>query len=164
VATNSDHNPCVPLRPPRVAEVVALHPPPRIIGGNLEDGAELPGEAELLEEFSASRLSVGEALRILEQRFSAGSGGAGCSWAESRKTDPWRYERRSRSFVNRRTGAPAEMWGEQSALKEAVLFSRDASEARERLASIEPPCGTEPEQRDAVSSHDLSARGVKCPA
>ena len=116
------------------------------------------------KEFSASRLSLGEALRILEQRVSAGSGGAGCSWAESRKTDPWRYDRRSRSFVNRRTGAPAEMWGEQSALKEAVCSHGMRARVRERLASIEPPCGTEPEQRDAVSSHDLSARGVKCPA
>ena len=49
-----------------MAELVALNLRRRIIGGDLPDGAELPREAELLEEFGVSRPSLREALRILE--------------------------------------------------------------------------------------------------
>ena len=66
MATRSNHSPGVPPRLPRMAELVASDLRRRIIGGNLEDGAELPREAELLEEFSVSRPSLREALRILE--------------------------------------------------------------------------------------------------
>lgn len=56
----------VPPRLPRMAELVASQLRQRIIGGDLNDGDELPREAELLEEFSVSRPSLREALRILE--------------------------------------------------------------------------------------------------
>lgn len=49
-----------------MAELVAGNLRRRIIGGELADGAELPREAELLEEFGVSRPSLREALRILE--------------------------------------------------------------------------------------------------
>lgn len=62
----SSHSPTVPPRLPRMAELVALNLRRRIIGGDLPDGAELPREAELLEEFGVSRPSLREALRILE--------------------------------------------------------------------------------------------------
>lgn len=62
----SNHSPVVPPRLPRMAELVALNLQRRIIGGDLPDGAELPREAELLEEFGVSRPSLREALRILE--------------------------------------------------------------------------------------------------
>lgn len=62
----SNHSPVVPPRLPRMAELVALNLRRRIIGGDLPDGAELPREAELLEEFGVSRPSLREALRILE--------------------------------------------------------------------------------------------------
>lgn len=56
----------LPPRLPRMAELVASRLRRRIIGGELDDGDELPREAELLEEFGVSRPSLREALRILE--------------------------------------------------------------------------------------------------
>lgn len=54
------------LRQPRLAEVVASVLRERILDGQLGDGAELPKQDELLEEFRISRPSLREALRILE--------------------------------------------------------------------------------------------------
>lgn len=56
----------VPPRVPRMAELVAAQLRKRIIGGDLHDGDELPREADLVEEFSVSRPSLREAVRILE--------------------------------------------------------------------------------------------------
>jgi DNA-binding FadR family transcriptional regulator len=56
----------LPLRTPRVAEAVAAHLRLRILEGELADGAELPPEAVLLQQFPASRPSLREAFRILE--------------------------------------------------------------------------------------------------
>ncbi|MET7400274.1 FCD domain-containing protein [Dactylosporangium sp. NPDC005572] len=56
----------MPLRTPRVAEAVAAQLRLRILEGDLVDGAELPPEAQLLQEFPASRPSLREAIRILE--------------------------------------------------------------------------------------------------
>jgi GntR family transcriptional repressor for pyruvate dehydrogenase complex len=66
VATKSNYNTGVPPRLPRMAELVAADLRRRIIGGDLADGAELPREAEMVEEFGVSRPSLREALRILE--------------------------------------------------------------------------------------------------
>lgn len=49
-----------------MAELVAARLRRRIIGGELEDGDELPREAQLLEDFGVSRPSLREAIRILE--------------------------------------------------------------------------------------------------
>jgi DNA-binding FadR family transcriptional regulator len=49
-----------------MAELVASQLRRRIIGGELDDGDELPREAELLEAFGVSRPSLREGLRILE--------------------------------------------------------------------------------------------------
>lgn len=54
------------LRQPRLAEVVASVLRERILDGQLGDGAELPKQDELLDEFRISRPSLREALRILE--------------------------------------------------------------------------------------------------
>jgi DNA-binding FadR family transcriptional regulator len=51
---------------PKVAELIAGDLRSRIIGGELADGAELPRESDLVEDFAVSRTSVREALRILE--------------------------------------------------------------------------------------------------
>jgi DNA-binding FadR family transcriptional regulator len=56
----------LPLRTPRVAEAVAAHLRLRILEGELADGAELPPEAVLLQQYPASRPSLREAFRILE--------------------------------------------------------------------------------------------------
>lgn len=50
----------------RMAELVAAELRERIVGGDLPDGAELPREADLLEDFAVSRPSLREAIRILE--------------------------------------------------------------------------------------------------
>jgi GntR family transcriptional regulator, transcriptional repressor for pyruvate dehydrogenase complex len=49
-----------------MAEIVAARLRTRIINGELDDGDELPREADLLEEFGVSRPSLREAIRILE--------------------------------------------------------------------------------------------------
>ncbi len=54
------------VRAPHVAELVADALRSRILDGDLPDGAELPKQEHLLEEFGVSRPSIREALRILE--------------------------------------------------------------------------------------------------
>jgi GntR family transcriptional repressor for pyruvate dehydrogenase complex len=54
------------LRQPRLAEMVASALRERILSGELADGAMLPKQEELLEEFGVSLVPVREALRILE--------------------------------------------------------------------------------------------------
>lgn len=54
------------LRQPRLAEMVASILRERIINGELSDGDALPRQEDLLEEFSVSKPSLREALRILE--------------------------------------------------------------------------------------------------
>ncbi|OLF06682.1 hypothetical protein BLA60_30950 [Actinophytocola xinjiangensis] len=54
------------LNTPTVAEAIASELRARILDGDLTDGAELPTEAVLLEQFPASRPSLREAFRILE--------------------------------------------------------------------------------------------------
>jgi GntR family transcriptional regulator, transcriptional repressor for pyruvate dehydrogenase complex len=61
-----DPLPNEPPRIPRMAEIVAARLRHRIINGELDDGDELPREADLLEEFGVSRPSLREAIRILE--------------------------------------------------------------------------------------------------
>ncbi|MCK9896635.1 FadR/GntR family transcriptional regulator [Frankia sp. AgB32] len=51
---------------PKVAELVAAEFRRRIVGGELREGAELPRESDMQEEFGVSRPSLREALRILE--------------------------------------------------------------------------------------------------
>ncbi|ADP79489.1 FadR/GntR family transcriptional regulator [Pseudofrankia inefficax] len=54
------------IQAPKVAELVAAQLRRRIVTGELSDGAVLPREANLLDEFGVSRPSLREALRILE--------------------------------------------------------------------------------------------------
>jgi DNA-binding FadR family transcriptional regulator len=54
------------LRQPRLAEMVASALRGRILSGELDDGAMLPKQEELLEEFGVSLPPIREALRILE--------------------------------------------------------------------------------------------------
>ena len=54
------------LRQPRLAEIVAGVLRDRITSGQIEDGANLPKQEELLDEFHVSKPSLREALRILE--------------------------------------------------------------------------------------------------
>lgn len=54
------------LRQPRLAEMVARELRGRILSGELADGAMLPKQEELLEEFGVSLPPLREALRILE--------------------------------------------------------------------------------------------------
>jgi GntR family transcriptional repressor for pyruvate dehydrogenase complex len=54
------------LRQPRLADMVASVLRDRIVNGELGNGALLPKQDELLEEFRISRPSLREALRILE--------------------------------------------------------------------------------------------------
>jgi len=54
------------LRQPRLAEMVASALRGRILSGELADGAMLPKQDELLEEFGVSLPPIREALRILE--------------------------------------------------------------------------------------------------
>ncbi|MGW5154689.1 FadR/GntR family transcriptional regulator [Nonomuraea wenchangensis] len=56
----------MPLRTPRVAEALAAQLRLRILEGDLVDGAELPTEPVLLQEYPVSRPSLREAFRILE--------------------------------------------------------------------------------------------------
>lgn len=59
-------SPTEPRRAPRMAEIVAEQLRRRIVTGDLQDGDELPREAELIREFGVSRPSLREAVRILE--------------------------------------------------------------------------------------------------
>jgi DNA-binding FadR family transcriptional regulator len=54
------------LKQPRIAEMVADGLRQRILVGDLEDGAMLPKQDELLAEFGVSPPSIREAMRILE--------------------------------------------------------------------------------------------------
>lgn len=54
------------IHQPRLAEMVADSLRARIVGGQLQDGAMLPRQEDLLQEFQVSRPSLREALRILE--------------------------------------------------------------------------------------------------
>jgi GntR family transcriptional repressor for pyruvate dehydrogenase complex len=54
------------FRQPRVAEMVAAELRERIVSGALEDGAVLPKQEQLLEEYQVSPPSIREALGILE--------------------------------------------------------------------------------------------------
>src|SRR4051794_13103182 len=54
------------LRQPRLAEMVAAVLRDRIVSGELEDGAMLPKQEDLLAEFRISPPPMREALRILE--------------------------------------------------------------------------------------------------
>jgi GntR family transcriptional repressor for pyruvate dehydrogenase complex len=56
----------VRIHQPRLAEMVADSLRARIVGGQLQDGAMLPRQEDLLLEFRVSRPSLREALRILE--------------------------------------------------------------------------------------------------
>ena len=55
-----------PLRPAKLAEMVAGVLRQRILDGELPDGAELPKQEDLLAEFGISQPPLREALRILE--------------------------------------------------------------------------------------------------
>jgi DNA-binding FadR family transcriptional regulator len=54
------------LRPPRLAEVIAQELRDRILSGELPDGALLPKQEDLIEEFGVSLPSIRESLRVLE--------------------------------------------------------------------------------------------------
>jgi DNA-binding FadR family transcriptional regulator len=54
------------VRAPKVAELVAAQLRRRIVKGELEVGEALPSEAELMRQFSVSRATLREALRVLE--------------------------------------------------------------------------------------------------
>ena len=54
------------LRQPRLAEVIARELRERILSGELPDGALLPKQEDLIEEFGVSLPSVREGLRVLE--------------------------------------------------------------------------------------------------
>lgn len=55
-----------PIRVPRVSEEVINQLKEEILGGHLKPGDKLPSERQLSEEFQVSRLTVREALRVLE--------------------------------------------------------------------------------------------------
>jgi DNA-binding FadR family transcriptional regulator len=54
------------FRVPKTAELLARDLRNRIVRGELEDGGSLPSESELIAQFSVSRPTLREALRILE--------------------------------------------------------------------------------------------------
>lgn len=56
----------VPVRPAKIADLVASVLRERILSGELPDGAELPKQEDLLTEFGISQPPLREALRILE--------------------------------------------------------------------------------------------------
>lgn len=56
----------MPLRPPRLADMVASLLRDRIMRGELKDGDALPAQDELLQDFQVSKPSLREALGILE--------------------------------------------------------------------------------------------------
>jgi DNA-binding FadR family transcriptional regulator len=56
----------MPIHQPRLAEMVADSLRAQIVSGRLQDGAMLPRQEDLLQEFRVSRPSLREALRILE--------------------------------------------------------------------------------------------------
>jgi GntR family transcriptional regulator, transcriptional repressor for pyruvate dehydrogenase complex len=54
------------LRQPRLAELIAVNLRDRILASEFADGANLPKQEDLLDEFGVSPPSIREALRILE--------------------------------------------------------------------------------------------------
>jgi DNA-binding FadR family transcriptional regulator len=75
---------------PRAAEVVAARLRGRILSGELQDGDELPPEAQMLAEFGVSRPTLREALWILETeglfRSRRGKRGGGVVYAPTPET------------------------------------------------------------------------------
>jgi DNA-binding FadR family transcriptional regulator len=73
IAPNSKHRNSLdivtenqPFRVPKTAELVSRDLRNKIVRGELRDGDTLPSEAELVAQFSVSRPTLREALRILE--------------------------------------------------------------------------------------------------
>src|ERR1700759_310701 len=64
MATPNETGP--PGRAPKAAERVAAHLRRRIIRGELVEGAALPSESDLIEEFGVSRPTMREAILLLE--------------------------------------------------------------------------------------------------
>lgn len=68
-----------PIRAPKVADLVAATLRRQIVRGELVEGAILPNENELMEQFSVSRPTLREAFRVLESegliRIMRGSNG-----------------------------------------------------------------------------------------
>lgn len=62
----SNHDDPMTIRVPKAAELIAEKLRRRIVLGDLAEGDSLPSEAELMVEFSVSRASLREALRVLE--------------------------------------------------------------------------------------------------
>ncbi len=58
--------PADPPRPPRASEVVVQHIKGMVLGGQLRDGQRLPSEKELARQFGLSRVTIRDALRVLE--------------------------------------------------------------------------------------------------
>jgi DNA-binding FadR family transcriptional regulator len=54
------------VRIPKAAELVARGLRARIVGGELPEGAPLPPEGQLMEQFGVARTTVREAVRVLE--------------------------------------------------------------------------------------------------
>lgn len=54
------------MRLPKMAEMIAGHLRRQIVEGELDEGAALPSEAELMAQFDVSRPTLREAFRILE--------------------------------------------------------------------------------------------------
>src|SRR5665213_1774964 len=54
------------LKQPRLAELIAVNLRDRILASEFADGASLPKQEDLLDEFGVSPPSIREALRILE--------------------------------------------------------------------------------------------------
>jgi DNA-binding FadR family transcriptional regulator len=81
------------LRQPRLADLVASVLRERIVNGDLGDGALLPKQDELLEEFRISRPSLREALRILESEglLTVRRGNVGGSVVEAPNADSSAY-------------------------------------------------------------------------
>jgi GntR family transcriptional repressor for pyruvate dehydrogenase complex len=66
VSSSSSPTTKIQLRQPRLAEMVADVLRKRIISGELADGSLLSKQEELIDEFTVSKPSIREALRILE--------------------------------------------------------------------------------------------------
>ena len=75
------------VRIPKAAELVARGLRRRILRGELPEGAPLPPEGQLLEQFGVARTTVREAIRILESEgllvVRRGAGGGARVWAPS---------------------------------------------------------------------------------
>jgi GntR family transcriptional regulator, transcriptional repressor for pyruvate dehydrogenase complex len=68
-STTSAHGPApigMQVRVPKMAELVASHLRRQIVRGELAEGAALPTEAALMQQFQVSRPTLREAFRVLE--------------------------------------------------------------------------------------------------